>query len=83
MYHDPLGIYILKILLSDFFFQIKDFFLSKLFGAKLWILAHLTCQTQKLKCKWNDFFIAEFEREAKIRKIVVYRFLKSVLVPEL
>ena len=29
------------------------------------------------------FFIAEFERAAKIRKIAVYRFLISLLVPEL
>ena len=29
------------------------------------------------------FFIPEFEREAKIRKIAVYRFLISLLVPEL
>ena len=28
-------------------------------------------------------FIAEFERAAKIRKIAVYRFLISLLVPEL
>ena len=36
-----------------------------------------------LKCKWNVFFIAEFERAAKIRKITVYSFLISSLVPEL
>ena len=36
-----------------------------------------------LKCKWNGVFIAEFERAAKIRKIAVYRFLISLLVPEL
>ena len=29
------------------------------------------------------FFIAEFERAAKIRKIAVYRFLISLLVQEL
>ena len=29
------------------------------------------------------FFIPEFERAAKIRKIAVYRFLISFLVPEL
>ena len=29
------------------------------------------------------FFIAEFERAAEIRKIAVYRFLISLLVPEL
>ena len=31
-----------------------------------------------MKC----FFIAEFERAAKIRKIAVYRFLISLLVPK-
>ena len=31
----------------------------------------------------NVFFIAEFERAAEIRKIAVYRFLTSLLVPEL
>ena len=36
-----------------------------------------------LKCKRNVFFIAEFERAAKIRKIAVYRFLISPLVPGL
>ena len=34
----------------------------------------------QMKC---FFFIAEFERAAKIRKIAVYRFLISPLVPEL
>ena len=29
------------------------------------------------------FFIAEFERVAKTRKIAVYRFFISVLVPKL
>ena len=29
------------------------------------------------------FSIAEFERAAKVRKIAVYRFLISLLVPEL
>ena len=33
----------------------------------------------QMKC----FFIAEFERAAKTRKIAVYRFLISYLVPEL
>ena len=33
----------------------------------------------QMKC----FFIAEFERAAKIRKIAVYRFLISLLVSEL
>ena len=36
-----------------------------------------------LKCKLNVFFIAEFERPAKIRKNAVYRFLISLLVSEL
>ena len=36
-----------------------------------------------LKCKWNGFFIAEFERAAKIRKIAAYRFSISLLVPGL
>ena len=31
----------------------------------------------------NVFFIPEFERAAKIRKIAVYRFLTTLLVPEL
>ena len=35
-----------------------------------------------LKCN-EMFFIPEFERAAKIRKIAVYRFLISLLVPEL
>ena len=34
------------------------------------------------KVQMNVFFIAEFEREAKIRKIVIYCFLISLLVPE-
>ena len=34
----------------------------------------------QMKC---FFFIPEFERAAKIRKIAVYRFLISFLVPEL
>ena len=34
----------------------------------------------QMKC---FFFIPEFERAAKIRKIAVYRFLISLLVPEL
>ena len=36
----------------------------------------------KVQMKWV-FFIPEFERAAKIRKIAVYRFLISLLVPEL
>ena len=36
-----------------------------------------------LKVQMKCFFIAEFERAAKIRKIAVYRFLTSFLVPEL
>ena len=35
----------------------------------------------KVEMKW--FFIAEFERVAKIRKMAVYHFLISFLVPEL
>ena len=37
------------------------------------------------ECSANEmfFFIAEFERAAKIRKNAVYRFLISLLVPEL
>ena len=35
------------------------------------------------KVEMKYFLIAEFERVAKIRKIAVYRFLISVLVPEL
>ena len=34
----------------------------------------------QIKCY---FFIAEFERAEKIRKIAIYRFLISLLVPEL
>ena len=34
----------------------------------------------QMKC---FFFIAEFERAAKIRKIAVHRFITTVLVPEL
>ena len=34
----------------------------------------------QMKC---FFFIPEFERAAKIRKIAIYRFLISFLVPEL
>ena len=45
------------------------------------ILKSLACL--ELKCKWNVFFIPKFERAAKIRKIAVYRFLISLLVPEL
>ena len=36
----------------------------------------------KVQINWR-FFIDEFENIAKIRKIVVYRFLISFLVPEL
>ena len=45
--------------------------------------ANKHCFTKRkvqMKC---FFFIAEFERAAKIRKIAVYRFLISLLVPEL
>ena len=37
------------------------------------------CIKVQMKC----FFIAEFERAAKLRKIAVYSFLISFLVPEL
>ena len=38
----------------------------------------------KIKVQMKCFlFIPEFERAAKIRKIAVYRFLISLLVPEL
>ena len=39
--------------------------------------------TKALKVQMKCFFIAEFERAAKIRKIAVYRFLISHLVSEL
>ena len=44
-----------------------------------------TCKNQmSFKVQMEVFFlIAEFERAAKIRKIAVYRFLISLLVPEL
>ena len=35
------------------------------------------------KVQMECFFIAEFERAAKIRKIAVYRFLISLPVPKL
>ena len=38
---------------------------------------------RNIKVQMKCFFIAEFERAAKIRKIKVYRFLISLLVPEL
>ena len=37
----------------------------------------------KVQMKCFFFLIPEFERAAKIRKIAVYRFLISLLVPEL
>ena len=37
----------------------------------------------KFKVQMKCFFIAEFERAAKIRKNAIYRFLISLLVPEL
>ena len=41
-------------------------------------------QSPWLKVQMKCFFlILEFERAAKIRKIAVYRFLISLLVPEL
>ena len=42
-------------------------------------VGHIEVKVQ-MKC---FFFIPEFERAAKIRKIAVYRFLISLLVPEL
>ena len=36
-----------------------------------------------IKVQMKFFFVAEFERAAKIRKNAVYRFLISLLVPEL
>ena len=38
---------------------------------------------RRVKVQMKCFFIAEFERAAKFRKVVVYRFLISLLVPEL
>ena len=40
-------------------------------------------RTVKVHANENVFFVAEFERAAKIRKIAVYRSLISLLVPEL
>ena len=42
-------------------------------------LVESECIEVQIKC----FFIAEFERAVKIRKIAVYRFLISLPVPEL
>ena len=39
--------------------------------------------TVKIEKTCKNFFIAEFEKAEKIRKIAVYRFLISLLVPEL
>ena len=61
---------------------LQGFFLSWLNG-NLGNLEKLCYIFLKLKYKWNVFFIPEFERAAKIRKIAVYRFLISLLVPEL
>ena len=36
-----------------------------------------------VKCKWRENFIAPSESPVKVRKIAVYRFLVSFLVPEL
>ena len=36
-----------------------------------------------VKVQMKCFFIPEFERAAKIRKIAIYRFLISLVVPEL
>ena len=38
---------------------------------------------QLFKVQMKGFFIAEFERTARIRKITVYGFLMSLIVPEL
>ena len=43
----------------------------------------LNLSTVKVLASEMFYFIAEFERAAKIRKIAVYRFLISLLVPEL
>ena len=40
-------------------------------------------KTLSFKVQMECFFIAEFERAAKIRKTAVYRFLISLLVQEL
>ena len=42
------------------------------------ILSHME-STFSLKWKWNVFFIAEFERAAKVRNIAVYRFLRTTV----
>ena len=55
----------------------KDSLLSKLNIVKLFLFYDIEVQ---MKC---FFFIPELERAAKIRKIAVYRFLISPLVPEL
>ena len=45
---------------------------------------HLQIQASILKGQMKWFLVdAEFKRAAKIRKVAVYRFLISLLVPEL
>ena len=56
--------------------------MSKIYDFSGGMFRH-TCLIQVLKVQMNCFFIPEFERAAKIRKIAVYRFLISFLVPEL
>ena len=46
------------------------------------IVKKLITQTFKMQMKCF-FLIAEFERATKVRKIAVYRFLISLLVPEI
>ena len=46
---------------------------------KISLCKHLLGVKVQMKC----FFIAEFERATKIKKIAVYRFLISLLVPEI
>ena len=48
---------------------------------KMGVINGRHCEAFKVQMKC--FFIAEFERAAKIRKIAVYRFLISLLDPEL
>ena len=45
-----------------------------------YIIAPKVFFKEQMKCL---FFIAEFERAAKIREIAVYRLLVSLLVPKL
>ena len=50
-------------------------------GATPYVLVAIIITEFKVQMKC--FFIAEFERAAKIRKIAVYRFLIYFVVPEL